>query len=265
LQWGYYFYSMAFKDELLNHFKTGHQLFLRNVSVDCIIFGFHGNELKVLLLQTKYSGNWALPGGFIFKEEHLDDAAKRILQHRTGLDDIFLQQFQVFSEPGRSTKKINKQFLKNSGVELEDSWMFDRFITVAYTALVDFSKASPVPDSFSSDCKWFNIHEIPALILDHRNILDKALENLRMQLNYHPVGYNLLPVKFTMPELQKLYETILDRKLDRRNFQRKITGTGILKRLNEIKKGVAHKAPYLYKFDLRKYQKALKGGMGFDL
>jgi 8-oxo-dGTP diphosphatase len=256
---------MTFKDELLNHFKTGHEHFLRNVSVDCIIFGFHGNELKVLLLQTKYSGDWALPGGFIFKEEHLDDAAKRILLHRTGLDDIFLQQFQVFSEPGRSTKKINKQFLKNSGIKLEDSWMFDRFITVAYTALVDFSMATPVPDSFSSDCKWFNIHDIPELILDHRNILDKALENLRLQLNYHPVGYNLLPVKFTMPELQKLYETILDRKLDRRNFQRKITGTGILKKLNETKKGVAHKAPFYYKFDLRKYQKALKGGMGFEL
>jgi 8-oxo-dGTP diphosphatase len=256
---------MAFKEELLNHFKTGHEVFLRNVSVDCIIFGFHDNELKVLLLQAKYAGAWALPGGFILKEEHMDDAAKRILKLRTGLTDIYLQQFHVFSEPDRSTKKINNQFLKNSGIELKESWMFERFITVGYTALVDFTKAALIPDSFSIDCKWFNIKEIPELILDHRNILDKALENLQLQLNYHPVGYNLLPEKFTMPELQKLYETILDRKLDRRNFQRKITGTGILKRLEETKKGVAHKAPYLYKFDLRKYQKALKGGMGFEL
>lgn len=256
---------MTFKEELLQHFTSGHQLYLRNVSVDCIIFGFHNNELKVLLLQAKYAGAWALPGGFILKEEHMDDAAKRILKLRTGLDDIFLQQFHVFSEPGRSTKKINKQFLKNSGIDVEESWMFERFLTVAYTALVDFSKVAAVPDSFSSDCNWFNIHEIPGMILDHRNILQKALEHLRLQLNYHPVGYNLLPEKFTMPELQKLYETILDRQLDRRNFQRKITGTGILKRLNETKKGVAHKAPYLYKFDLRKYQKALKGGMGFEL
>jgi 8-oxo-dGTP diphosphatase len=256
---------MAFKEELLNHFKTGHEVFLCNVSVDCIIFGFHGNELKVLLLQAKYAGAWALPGGFILKEEHMDDAARRILKHRTGLSDIYLQQFHVFSEPDRSTKKINTQFLKNSGIELKESWMFERFITVGYTALVDFTKAALIPDSFSIDCKWFNIKEIPELILDHRNILDKALENLQLQLNYHPVGYNLLPEKFTMPELQKLYETILDRKLDRRNFQRKITGTGILKRLDETKKGVAHKAPYLYKFDLRKYQKALKSGMGFEL
>jgi ADP-ribose pyrophosphatase YjhB (NUDIX family) len=221
--------------------------------------------LKVLLLQAKYASTWALPGGFILKEEHMDDAAQRILQERTGVANIYMQQFQVFSEPGRSTKKINKQFLKNVGIEMEESWMFDRFITVGYTALVDFSKVQPVTDILSSDCKWFNIHDIPEMILDHRNILDKALENLRLQLNYHPLGYNLLPEKFTMPELQKLYETILDRKLDRRNFQRKIMSTGILKRLNETKKGVAHKAPFYYKFDLRKYQKALKGGMGFEL
>lgn len=256
---------MSFKEELLDHFKNGHKRFLRNISVDCIIFGFHDNELKVLLLEARYADAWALPGGFILKEEHMDDAAKRILKLRTGLDDIFLQQFHVFSEPERSTKKMNKQFLKNSGVDLEESWMFERFITVAYSALVDFSKTVPVADNFSNDCRWFAIHELPEMILDHRNILNKALENLRMQLNYHPVGYNLLAEKFTMPELQKLYETILDRKLDRRNFQRKITGTGILKRLNETKKGVAHKAPYYYKFDLRKYQKALKGGMGFEL
>jgi 8-oxo-dGTP diphosphatase len=256
---------MSFEKEIKEIYAKGHEKYLRSISVDCIIFGFHENELKVLLLQAKYAGIWALPGGFILKDEHMDDAAKRILQQRTGLDDIYMQQFHVFSEPGRSTKKTNKQFLKNVGVEMEESWLFDRFITVGYTALVDFSKVQPVTDILSSDCKWFNIHDIPEMILDHRNILDKALDNLRLQLNYHPLGYNLLPEKFTMPELQKLYETILDRQLDRRNFQRKIVGTGILKRLNETKKGVAHKAPYYYKFDLRKYQKALKGGMGFEL
>lgn len=256
---------MSFEKEIRELFTSGQEKYLRHISVDCIIFGFHQNELKVLLLQAKYAGLWALPGGFILKEEHMDDAAKRILKQRTGVDDIYMQQFHVFSEPGRSTKKINKQFLKNAGVMLEESWMFERFITVGYTALVDFSKVHPVTDTLSSACEWFDIHSIPEMILDHRNILEKALENLRMQLNYHPLGYNLLPEKFTMPELQKLYETILDRTLDRRNFQRKIVGTGILKRLNETKKGVAHKAPYYYKFDLRKYQKALKGGMGFEL
>ncbi len=256
---------MTFEEQIREHYLNGHEQYLRNISVDCIIFGFHEDELKVLLLEAKYARQWALPGGFIMKGEHMDEAAKRILKHRTGLDDIFMQQFHVFSQPDRSDKKVNSQFLKNVGIEMADSWMFERFISVGYTALVNFTRVKPVPDSFSSACDWFNIHSIPEMILDHELILKKALENLQLQLNYHPVGYNLLPAKFTMPDLQKLYETILDRKLDRRNFQRKIVGTGILQRLNETKKGVAHKAPYLYKFDLRKYQQALKSGMGFEL
>jgi 8-oxo-dGTP diphosphatase len=256
---------MGLKEDIKEHFLNGHQKYLRSISVDCIIFGFHENELKVLLLNAKYAGQWALPGGFVLKDEHMDEAAKRILKQRTGLDDIFLQQFHVFSAPDRSTKKINNKFLKNSGITIEDSWMFERFISVGYWALVDFTKVKPVADAFSAGCEWFNIHAVPELILDHNDILQKALENLRAQLNYHPIGYNLLPKKFTMPELQKLYETILDRTLDRRNFQRKIFSTGILKKLEETKKGVAHKAPHYHKFDLRKYQKALKGGMGFEL
>jgi hypothetical protein len=150
-------------------------------------------------------------------------------------------------------------------IKTEDSWMFDRFITVGYSALVDFTKATPVPDIISDACEWFSIYNVPELILDHRDIFNEALENLRMQLNFHPVGFNLLPKKFTMPELQKLYETILDKRLDRRNFQRKIIATGILKKLDETKKGVPHKAPFYYKFDLRKYEKALRAGMGFEL
>lgn len=256
---------MNFDKEISDHYLRGHEKYLRNISVDCIIFGFHDNELKVLLLHAQYAMLWALPGGFIKKAEHMDEAAKRILKERTGLDEIYMQQFHVFSAPERSNKKINRQFLKTAGVRVTESWMFERFITVGYSALVDFSKVQPVADVFSNACQWFNIHDIPEMMLDHRDILNKAQENLQSQLNYHPVGYNLLPEKFTMPELQKLYETILDKTLDRRNFQRKILGIGILKRLNETKKGVAHKAPWYYKFDLRKYQKALKGGVGFEL
>ncbi len=256
---------MDFHEELKEHFFKGHEKYLRHISVDCIIFGFHENELKVLLLKAKYAGKWALPGGFILKEEPMDTAAERILKERTGLDNIYLQQFYVFSDPGRSTKKINQTFLNNIGVKADESWMFERFITVGYSALVDFTRVQPVADIFSDACEWFNINDIPNMILDHHQILSKALKNLQLQLNFQPIGYNLLSSKFTMPELQKLYETILNRKLDRRNFQRKILSTGILRRLDETKKGVAHKAPYYYKFDLRKYQKALKAGMGFEL
>ena len=256
---------MSFEKEIKIHYSRGHEIYLRNISVDCIIFGFHENELKVLLLQAKYAGLWALPGGFILKEEHMDESAKRILKNRTGLDDIYMQQFHVFSKPNRSAKETNQQFLKNVGIEMRESWMFERFLTVGYTALVDFTKVASAPDVFSAACEWFNIHSLPEMILDHREILNKALQHLQSNLNYHPIGCNLLPEKFTMPELQKLYETILNRKLDRRNFQRKIISTGILKKLDEIKKGVAHKAPGFYRFDLRKYHKALKGGMGFEL
>jgi 8-oxo-dGTP diphosphatase len=256
---------MEFQKELREHYFKGHEKYLRHISVDCVIFGFHEHELKVLLLKAKYAGKWALPGGFILKEEHIDEAAQRILKRRTGLDEIYLQQFHAFGNPERSTKKINEQFLKNIGIKSEKSWMFERFITVGYYALVDFTKVTPVADNISDACEWFSIYDVPEMILDHRHIFEEALQNLQMQLNFHPVGFNLLSKKFTMTELQKLYETILNKKLDRRNFQRKIVATGILKRLNETKKGVAHKAPYYYKFDLLKYEKALKGGLGFDL
>jgi ADP-ribose pyrophosphatase YjhB (NUDIX family) len=229
-----------------------------------VIFGFHENELKVLLLKPKYATDWALPGGFVAKQEDLDNAATRVLKERTGLNKIYLQQFHTFGSPQRSTKNINEHFLNTVGIKMPHSWMFDRFVTVGYYSLVDFTEVQPKTDIFSDSCEWFNIHHIPGLILDHGKILQNALTHLQLQLNYYPIGHNLLPVKFTMPELQKLYETILDRQLDRRNFQRKMIASGILKRLNETKKGVAHKAPYYYNFDLRKYRKATLRGLGFE-
>lgn len=256
---------MKAEQEIKQIFSRGHEIYLRNISVDCVIFGFHENELKVLLLQVKYAGQWALPGGFILKAEHMDDSANRILKDRTDLDNVYLRQFHVFSRPDRSTEAINRQFLKNMGHELKSSWLFERFVSVGYTALVDFTKVKATPDSLSSACEWFNVEQLPDMILDHAEILQTALRELQMNLNYHPIGYNLLPDKFTMPELQKLYETILNRSLDRRNFQRKIIATCILKKLDDTKKGVAHKAPSYYKFDLKQYKNALRVGMGFEL
>lgn len=256
---------MEYQRELKEHFAKGHEKYLRHLSIDCLIFGFHSNELKILLVKAKYAGLWALPGGFVLKEEHLDASAKRILRQRTGLEEIFLKQFYTFGDPYRSTREINEQFLKTAGIKRANSWMFERFISIGYYALVDFTRVAPTPDNISEACEWVNIHDLPEMILDHRQILDKGLEHLRLQLNFHPIGYNLLPAKFTMPELQKLYETVLDKELDRRNFQRKMISTGILKRLNETRKGGAHKAPYYYKFDIRRYQQALKAGMTFEL
>jgi ADP-ribose pyrophosphatase YjhB (NUDIX family) len=241
---------------------TGEHSFLPSLSVDCVIFGFHENQLKVLLLKHRHLNIWALPGGFVYKDEPTDAAAYRVLKERTGLNEIFLQQFHVFGEPERSEKEFHLRDLKKDGIKVDiNHWILQRFVTIGYYALVEFSKVSPAPDTLSEKCVWWEIHKVPALMLDHRKILDKALATLRMQLNYQPVGYNLLPEKFTMPELQKLYETILDVKLDRRNFQRKILGFQILHRLTETRKGVPHKSPYLYSFDLKKYNKALNEGL----
>lgn len=242
--------------------NAGQQNFLPSLSVDCVIFGFHDNELKVLLLKHRHRNMWALPGGFIGVNEPVDAAAYRVLKERTGLNEIFLQQFQVFGEPERSSKEFHLQDIKNDGIDItEDHWILQRFVTVGYYALVEFSKVSPVPDTFSEKFIWWDIHSVPKMVLDHRKILDKALATLRLQLNNQPIGYNLLPEKFTMPALQKLYETLLDKKLDRRNFQRKILGFQILNRLEETKKGVPHKSPFLYSFDLKKYNEAIKEGL----
>lgn len=240
----------------------GDEAYLPSVSLDCVIFGFHENQLKVLVLKIKNLNIWALPGGFIFKDEDVDEAAKRVLKERTGLTEIFLQQFNVFGKPQRSDAAFHKKNLKKDRFKIgKDHWLFQRFVTIGYYALVEYSYVNPQPDAFSDECTWKDIDDLPELMMDHQEIFAKALSTLRSHLNYHPIGYNLLPEKFTMPQLQKLYETILDKKLDRRNFQRKILSYGILKRLKEVKHGVPHKAPYLYRFNLRNYHKALEEGL----
>jgi len=237
----------------------GHQYFMRHISVDCVIFGFHENQLKVLLLKWKDLQQWCLPGGFVYKDEHVDLSARRILTERTGLDNIFLKQFYAFGDPNREWAKQ-----KNVPLNLKrGSWIMERFITIGYWALVEFSKVKPTPDELSDECRWWDINKIPKLVLDHNDIVAKALESLRINLNDYPVGNTLLPDKFTMPELQQLYETILAKKLDRRNFQKKMIALGIFQRLNERKQGGAHKAPYLYKFNQKKYQRAMKQGLRF--
>jgi ADP-ribose pyrophosphatase YjhB (NUDIX family) len=242
--------------------EAGIEGLLTSLSIDCVIFGFHENQLKVLLLKHRHRNMWALPGGFIGRGEPVDEAAYRILKDRTGLNEIFLQQFHVFGDPNRSDKEFHIQDLKKDGIQpSENLWILQRFVTVGYYALVDFSKIRHAPNNLGEKWQWWDIQNLPSLILDHQKILDTALKTLRMQLHYQPIGYKLLPDKFTMPELQKLYETILAKKLDRRNFQRKMMGFGILQRLDETKKGVAHKAPYLYSFILVKYENALSEGL----
>jgi hypothetical protein len=237
----------------------GERYYLPHLSIDCVVFGFHDGHLKVLLLELSNTNEWCLPGGFIQYEESIDEAAVRIVNQRTGLKNIYLRQFHAFGDPSRRRGKKNKTEIPKGAKT--NSWIMKRFITIGYWALVEFSKAVPIPDQFSSQCGWVNVTKIPSLILDHNSILDKALQSLRLSLNDYPVGKDLLTEKFTMPELQRLYETILNKKLDRRNFQKQILSLEILERLKEKKQGGAHKSPFLYRFDKRKYQLALKKGL----
>ncbi len=237
--------------------KIAHELYLPQLSIDCVIFGFHDNQLKVLLLQWKDSNRWCLPGGFILKQEHIEESAVRILRDRTGLRNIYLKQFYAFGDPNRAR---GKHAFKTSQTP---DWLMQRFVTIGYWSLVEFSKVVPVPDEFSKVCTWCEINKVPTLILDHSEILERARQSLRLDLNDYPVGKDLLPKKFTMPELQRLYETILGKTLDRRNFQKKVLALGILERQKERKQGGTHKAPFLYCFDIKKYKKALNEGLKF--
>ncbi|RNL50262.1 NUDIX hydrolase [Pedobacter jejuensis] len=222
---------------------------LPHISIDCVVFRFHANSLNVLMLKLKSADNWMLPGGYVNKNEAINDAAKRVLFERSGADKIFLNVFGVFGTLNRS-----EDFFKDYP---DDLWHKQRFVTVGYYALVDHTQVTPVTDSYSDKCEWMPIDNLPKTVMDHQEILNKALATLREQLSYKPIGYNLLPETFTMPELQSLYETILGQKLNRGNFYRKIMRYNILVKLDEPRKGGAHKAPNLYRFDEENYKKAL--------
>ncbi len=244
---------MDFKRRVEEKSVKAWEIYIPNLSVDCVVFGFHDAKLKVLVIKLKDKEVWQLPGSYVLKTENLNEAANRILFERTGASNIYLQQFKVFSDLSRN-QGLFDEFS-------DDIWNKQRFITVGFYALVDFSQVNLVQDEFSEVCEWKSLDELPELMMDHRDILDSALVTLRRQLNYKPIGYNLLPEKFTMPELQKLYEVLLDKKLNRGNFYRKILRYDILEKLHEIRKGGAHKAPDLYRFDVAKYELALKNGL----
>ena len=247
---------------MLKFFLSNSDNYQPGLSIDCVIFGFHDNQLKVLLIKTKYSDKWALPGGFVPIKEDIDQAAVSVLQRRTGLEGIFLRQFATFGNVNRNDKQFSDHILNFYNIPLEEGkWYTSRFITVGYYALVDFFKTIPQILDNNEIVEWIDHNEVGELIFDHSEILEKALQTLRMELNLMPIGYNLLSEKFTIPELQKLYETILGRKLDRRNFLRKISSIGILTKLDEKKPNGAHKPANFYSFDKEKYDQVLKNGL----
>lgn len=244
--------------------EEGYEAFLPHLAVDCVIFGFHEGELKVLLMRWKHATGWSLPGGYVERHRSLDEAAHRVLQQRTGLDQIYLQQFHTFGGTDRRESTLLSTF-EGLGLPVpEGAWFLDRVVSVGYYALVDFTRAAPTPDLYSEACAWWDVLDHPPLLFDHDEMIHRALRRLREGLSYRPIGLNLLPETFTLPELQGLYETLLGRKLDRRNFQRKIQALGIVERLEERRTGGAHRAPYLYRFLRDRYDEALQHGLGFS-
>lgn len=233
--------------------KWYYEHFLPHISIDCVVFGFHANNLKVLLIKLKGQDKWGLPGGFLGKEQDLDEAANIILRKRTGAEKVFLEQFKTFGGVGRLEKSLD--FMP------EKIWFRQRFLSVGYYALVDYEEIVPQVDEVSTACEWKDINDMPPMMMDHGLIYEKALHTMRFQLNYKPIGFNLLPAAFTMPELQKLYETILGKPLSRGNFQRKMLAYDIFIKHDEGRKGGAHRSPNLYSFDLEKYNNALKKGL----
>jgi 8-oxo-dGTP diphosphatase len=228
-------------------------LFIPHIAFDSVVFGFSKGKLKILLMEYHATGWYALPGGFVGRAENLEDAVKRGLFERTGLKEIYLQQFHTFGDLARFKPEVMKTIMEANGHNFpENFWMLDRFFSIAYYALIDHEKVILTPDGISDSIAWYDIEQLPELILDHSTIVQKALETLRGNLDRNLVGGNLLPERFTMNELQAVYEAILGEKLRRTSFQRKMLSLDILERHEKLYTGKSHKAPFLYSFKSKK-------------
>jgi 8-oxo-dGTP diphosphatase len=219
------------------------------LTVDCIVFGLdEDNDLKLMLIKRNlppFKGEWALPGGFVGLGESLEEAARRELREETGIEKIFLEQLYTFGAVDRDPR--------------------DRVVTVAYYALINLGEQQIRATTDASEAAWFPISKIPPLAFDHNRILEVALARLKGKVRYEPIGFELLPKKFTLSQLQKLYETILAEKLDKRNFRRKILSMGLLTPLEETQTGVSHRAARYYEFDETKYRELKKKGFNFEI
>jgi len=217
-------------------------------SVDPVIFGFDQGDLKVLLIKRgvqPFMGQWALPGDLVYPNEDLDSAAGRVLGELTGLQDVYLEQVHTFG-------KVDRHPL-------------GRVITIAYYSLIKIDNFEFTPASMASQVAWHDISKIEELAFDHMPILKKCFDTLKWKIRSYPVGFELLPKKFTLTELQKVYEAILEKELDKRNFRKKLLSTKLLTDLNESQQGVSHRPAKLYSFDTAKYEQLQSQGYNFEI
>lgn len=219
------------------------------LAVDCVVFGLdEQHSLKVLLIQRKiapFEGEWAFPGGFVRVDESLEEAARRELKEETGLEEVFLEQLYTFGAVERDPR--------------------DRVITVAYYALVNLRDYTVQAATDASQAAWFKVDEVPAIAFDHPQILATALTRLRGKVRYEPIGFELLPEKFTFFQLQKLYETVLGIELDKRNFRKKFLKMDLLQELDEVQSNAPHRAAKLYAFEREKYEQLKQKGFNFEI
>ena len=226
----------------ISNYKNHDRILL---AVDCIIFGFDGKQLKALCIKRGFEpekGKWSLMGGFVSENENVDDAATRILNQLTGLTDIYMEQLYCFGDVRRDAA--------------------GRVVSVAYFSLINIAEYTEQMQS-SHEARWFDLKQVPNLIFDHDQMLAKAKVRLQEKVATHPIGFELLPEKFTLPLLQNLYEAIYDGPIDKRNFTRKILSLGILNKLNEKEKESSRKGAFYYVFDRDKYEKLVHEGMKF--
>lgn len=218
------------------------------LTVDVVVFALDAEDLQVMLIERDlppFAGQWALPGGFVRVDESLEQAALRELQEETGLHDIFLEQLFTFGELHRDPR--------------------ERVVTVAYYALVNLAGHDVQASTDARNAAWFPVSDLPTLAFDHAQIVEAALARLRGKVRYQPIGFELLPERFTLRQLQHLYEIILGRELDKRNFRKKVLSMGIIKETNEIEKDVAHRAARLFRFDEKAYEKLTRRGFHFEI
>jgi 8-oxo-dGTP diphosphatase len=218
------------------------------LTVDCVVFGFDEGDLKVLLIERglePFKGRWALPGGFVRVDETLDAAARRELQEEAGLTNVFLEQLYTFGAADRDPR--------------------ERVVSVAYYALVKLTEHAAKAATDAANAQWFPASGAPKLAFDHANILETAVERLKGKVRYQPIGFELLPPKFTLSQLQHLYEAVLGTELDKRNFRKKVLSFGLLVPLRETQMLGRHRPAQLFRFDADKYEKARERGFNFEV
>jgi ADP-ribose pyrophosphatase YjhB (NUDIX family) len=233
------------------------QDYIQQLSIDCVIFGYQDNQLNVLIPKLNFRGDfWALPSGFIYQDESIDQAARRILEERTGIKDIYLEQFRVFGEAPRTNRLFLERLIQLNEDRLGDNrfnrkefdWITRRFVSIGYYALVDMRNVVPRKIDIDQAIEWCPIKQLPTMIMDHNDMVSQALDTLRLNLDQKLIAFNLLPETFTMKEVQELYEAIYDKPFARNNFQKKMLDLNVLERLEKKFTGAANKAPYLYRF-----------------